>query len=302
MNQTYKIGVDLGGTKTEVILLDPENNVLLRERIPTRKDTYENILNGICYLIDKCINHLKINYGEVEYNIGIGIPGIIDQKTQKVINANTTILIGNTLQKDLENRLQHKIKIDNDANCFVLAETIAGATKDYHNVFGIIMGTGCGGGLVINKQIYKGFHGIAGEWGHFSIHPEGPLCWCGNKGCIETFISGSGLENLYYNETGESLKVPDIVKKARNHLQPAKKIFEQFLDNFGRAVGGIISIFDPDAIVIGGGLSNIDELYTIGYEKVKKYAFYHDIKTPILKNQLGDSAGVFGAAWLNNTT
>jgi fructokinase len=299
MDHKFKIGIDLGGTKTEIILLDSENKILYRERIKTQKDTYQNIIKGICYLIEKAMNILKNLIENPTYSIGIGIPGIIDQNTQKVINANTTILIGHPLKEDLEKILNKEITIENDANCFVLAESIAGATKDYQNVFGIIMGTGCGGGLIINKKIYKGFHGIAGEWGHFSIDPNGPLCWCGNRGCIETFISGSGLEKKYKLLTGENLQVPEIVQKAKENHIIAKKVFDEFLEQFGRAVGGIISILDPDAIVLGGGLSNIDDLYTIGYEKIKKYAFYHNIITPLLKNKLGDSAGVFGAAWLN---
>jgi len=298
MQKTFKIGIDLGGTKTEVILLDPENQILLRERIPTQKETYEQILNGIKFLIDKAKYILHTNYKNPDFTIGIGIPGIVDQITEKVINANTTILIGNPLKKDLEKLLDHPVIIENDANCFALAESIAGIAKDYQNVFGIIMGTGCGGGLIINKKIYKGMHGIAGEWGHFSIDPNGPLCWCGNRGCIETFISGSGIENQYFKKTGEYLKVPEILQNAKKNKEPAKTIFDEFLENFGRAVGGIISVFDPEVIVIGGGLSNIEELYTIGYEKVKRYAFYHSVRTPLLKNQLGDSAGVFGAAWL----
>lgn len=293
----YKIGIDLGGTKTEVVLLNNENQVILRERTNTRKETYQSILKTIEELI-----HLAKQYipEKQDYTIGIGIPGIIDSKTEKVINANTTILIGKPLKKDLEEMLNKKVYIENDANCFALAESIDGAGKGYNYVFGIIMGTGCGGGIVINQQIYKGKHGIAGEWGHFSIDPNGPECWCGNRGCIETLISGSGIENQYYRLTGNKLKVPEIITNAKKNQEPEVTIYENFLDNFGRAVGGIISFFDPDVIVLGGGLSNIDDLYTIGVDSIKKYAFYHDIQTPILKNQMGDSSGVFGAAWLGN--
>ncbi len=291
----YKIGIDLGGTKTEVVLLNSNNEVIIRERTNTKKDSYDSILHTIESLV-----HLAKQYipDKQNFTIGIGIPGIIDSKSEKVINANTTILIGKPLKKDLEELLKTKIYIENDANCFALAESIEGAAKGFNYVFGIIMGTGCGGGIIINKQIYKGKHGIAGEWGHFSIDPNGPMCWCGNRGCIETLISGSGLENQYYTITGKKLSVPEIIANAKKQLEPEASLYEKFFDNFGRAVGGIISFFDPDVIVLGGGLSNIEDLYTKGVEYVKKYAFYHDIQTPILKNQLGDSSGVFGAAWL----
>lgn len=293
----YKIGIDLGGTKTEVVLLNNENQVIIRERTNTKKETYQSILKTIEELIHLVKQHIP---EKQDYTIGIGIPGIIDSKTEKVINANTTILIGKPLKKDLEEMLNKKVYIENDANCFALAESIDGAAKGYNYVFGIIMGTGCGGGIIMNQQIYKGKHGIAGEWGHFSIDPNGPECWCGNRGCIETLISGSGIENQYYQLTGKRLTVPEILNNAKKGLEPEATIYEKFLDNFGRAVGGIISFFDPDVIVLGGGLSNIEDLYTKGMSYIKKYAFYHDIKTPILKNQMGDSSGVFGAAWLGN--
>ncbi|MCS7205351.1 MAG: ROK family protein [Leptospiraceae bacterium] len=291
----YRVGIDLGGTKTEILLLNSNQEVLLRERIPTDKSSYESILHTIQNLYKKALSHIPSGK---EFTLGMGIPGIIDPETDVVINANTTILIGKPLKKDLEALLEHPIFIENDANCFALAEAMAGAGKEFSFVFGVIMGTGCGGGFVMDKKIHRGRHGIAGEWGHFSIDPSGEQCWCGNRGCIETLISGSGVENQYYKLTKEKISMKEIVERAKKSLSPAKEVFEKFLDDYGRAVGGIISTFDPDVIVLGGGLSNIEELYTIGYEKVKKYTFYHNVKTPIKKNQLGDSAGVFGAAWL----
>lgn len=290
----YQIGIDLGGTKTEIALILKEK-ILIRKRIPTKKDTYESILETIFQLFLEVKKEIPSG---AKYTIGIGIPGILDPLTEKVINANTTILIGNYLKKDLEEKLQHQVYIENDANCFALAESIMGCAKDFQNVFGIILGTGCGAGIVLNKKIYKGRNGIAGEWGHFSINPNGPKCWCGNQGCIELYISGSGLENQYFQKANQKLSAQEIVNLARKNDTIAKEIFDLFLENFGRAVGGIISILDPDVVVLGGGLSNIDELYTIGYEKVKKYAFHHNLTTPLLKNQLGDSSGVIGAAWL----
>ncbi|MFN3604247.1 MAG: ROK family protein [Leptonema sp. (in: bacteria)] len=290
----YQIGIDLGGTKTEVIVIHKEE-IKLRERIPTRKESYDSILETIEEVLNIAKKEIPSN---AKITIGMGIPGILDPITEKVINANTTILIGRNLKKDLEEKIQHEVHIENDANCFALAEAKMGAARDYQTVFGIIMGTGCGGGLILDKKIYKGRHGIAGEWGHFSIDPKGFKCWCGNHGCIELYLSGSGIENQYYQITKTKAKVPEILNLVHKGDSIAKEIFEQFLENFGKAVGGLISILDPDAIVLGGGLSNIEELYTVGYEKVKKYAFHHNITTPLLKNQLGDSSGVIGAAWL----
>lgn len=294
MPERFRIGVDLGGTKTEVVLLGPEGEQILRKRLPTpRDDGYDAILDTIVRLIDEARQLAR-----EPCLIGMGIPGIIDPGPGTVINANTRVLIGNPLRDDLIRRIGQPLRIENDANCFTLAETRAGAATGYDCVFGIIMGTGCGGGLFINGQVREGRHGITGEWGHFSISPDGPECWCGNRGCIETLISGSGLERRYSEATGERMAGPAVIDAARRGKPDACRIFDAFLDDFGRALGGIISVLDPDAVVIGGGLSNVDELYTEGLARVRKYVFHPDIQTPILKNRLGDSAGVFGAAWI----
>ena len=203
---------------------------------------------------------------------------------------------------DLEKKIGKEIYMDNDANCFTLAEAIGGAAKGYKIVFGIIMGTGCGGGLCINGILHSGNHGIAGEWGHFSIDPEGEKCFCGNIGCIDTKLTGTGMARSYKKQMNQDLSAEKIVKLARKNDKECRQIFDQFLDDFGKSVGGLISILDPDAIVLGGGLSNIPELYTIGIERVRKYAYHKEVRTPILKNFLGDSAGVFGAAWLGCNT
>lgn len=292
----YKIGIDLGGTKTEVIILDPDNNESYRKRVPTEdKNDYRKILAFVHKLILETID--KIPQG-ADCTIGVGIPGSINTATQLVQNANTTCLIGNPFQKDLEKLLVRKIGMENDANCFTLAESRAGAARGYNFVFGIIMGTGCGGGIYVNGKIVKGVHGIAGEWGHFSVDPVGDKCYCGNLGCVETKISGSGVENAFYKKHNIRMKMHEIVQRSRNNDTKCNEALNQFLDDFGRCVGGLISILDPDAIVIGGGLSNIDELYTKGIEYVRNYAFHRKIQTPIVKNRLGDSAGVFGAAWI----
>lgn len=292
----YKIGIDLGGTKTEAILLNPDNKEIHRKRIQTPASSgYEAIIKSLYELIADTANNTP--HGN-KYTIGLGIPGSINTNTGLVQNANTTCLIGKPLKKDLENILKQQIEIENDANCFTLAESLSGAAKGFGLVFGVIMGTGCGGGICYDGAVRNGSHSISGEWGHFSIDPDGAQCYCGNRGCIETKISGSGVETNYYKKHGRRLTMSEIVEGYRNDEPSCVSTFESFIDDFGRCLGGLISILDPDAIVIGGGLSNIPELYTTGYERIKKYAFHENITTPVLQNKLGDSAGVFGAAWI----
>jgi len=291
----YKIGIDLGGTKTEIILLNSGDSEIHRKRISTpRQEGYEAILDSVCRLCRETAG--LIPAGE-DYTVGIGIPGIVDAETQLVHNANTTCLIGKPFQRDMERLIGRRIAMENDANCFTLAESLQGAAKGYSFVFGIIMGTGCGGGICIDGKIRQGRHGIAGEWGHFSVDPRGAKCYCGNRGCVETKISGSGVENAFFERYGKRLTMAEIVQGYRSGEPACSDMFVQFLDDFGSCMGGLVSLLDPDAVVLGGGLSNIEELYHQGIEQVKKYAFHRDIKTPILKNRLGDSAGVFGAAW-----
>lgn len=293
-----RIGIDLGGTKTEIIVLDPGDRELFRERIPTprnRPDNYTAALDHIQGLVRRGLARLP---GRSDYTIGIGIPGTLDRSTCRIQNANTTWLAGKPFQADLETRLGRPVAMDNDANCFVLAEAMAGAARKYGLVFGIIMGTGCGGGLCINGRLHRGIHGIAGEWGHWSNDPAGDICFCGNRGCLDTRLTGPAITRSYSRLTGRTRKAEDIVELARKGEKESRKVFHQFLDDFGRAVGGLISLLDPDAIVLGGGLSNIPELYSLGVERVRDWAFHEKIRTPILKNRLGDSAGVIGAAWL----
>ncbi len=293
------IGIDLGGTKTESILLAPDNSILWRQRRPTpRADGYQATLTNLAEMIHEAAAKLS---PETSYTIGIGIPGSIDNATGLVRNANSTCLIGQPLQKDLEHLIGHTIRIRNDADCFTLAECHSGSAHGYGLVFGVIMGTGCGGGLCIDEVVREGAHRIAGEWGHMVVAPNGAQCYCGKRGCIETLISGSGVETAYFRKYGKRLSMDEIVTEARLGEQQCRETFDRFLDDFGRCLGGLISILDPDAVVLGGGLSNIDELYTTGIERVRHYAFHDKLQTPILKNRLGDSAGVFGAAWIGQT-
>ncbi len=296
----YQIGIDLGGTKTETILFNPAGEELHRTRVPTPRNedkakNYHAILDTVHRLI---LDTAKQIPATGKYTVGIGIPGTINRDTHLVQNANTTSLRGRPFKSDLEKRLNGKISMENDANCFTLAESVAGAAKAYGIVLGIIMGTGCGGGICIQGNIHTGSQNIAGEIGHFSMDPKGPRCWCGNRGCIETKLSGTGVENAFYEKFNARLRMTDIVQGYRNNDSRCVKVFLRFLEDFGRCIGGLISILDPDAIVLGGGLSNIEELYDQGVEKVRHYAFHEHVQTPILKNSFGDSAGVYGAAWI----
>jgi fructokinase len=295
----YRIGIDLGGTKIESVLLSPDRTELCRERFPTPAGNYYDLIVKAVYAQVRAMAEKIPENGD--YSIGIGIPGAVQKETGLVHNANTTCLIGKPFQADLETLCQKKIAMENDANCFTLTEALEGAGKGYGMVFGVIMGTGCGGGICINGKIWGGANGIAGEWGHFPVDPGGRLCYCGNRGCVETKISGSGIEAAFFEQFGRHLKTKDIVAGFRQGDEPCKTVFLQFLEDFGRALGGLLSVLDPDVVVLGGGLSRIDELYTLGVRQVQQYAFHKNIQTPILKNKLGDSSGVIGAALLNRS-
>ena len=295
MNKRLKVGIDLGGTKIEIIVLDKDYKELFRERIPTEQEKgYEKILDNINSLYLKAKKECNLK----EHSIGIGIPGSISPKTSLVRNANTVCLIGKPFKKDIENILKHPVFIENDANCFTLAESILGAAKNKSLVFGIIMGTGCGGGIVFNKKIITGLQAIAGEWGHMQIDPSGPECYCKKRGCVETFISGGGVQRMYFQLTGKKKTVQEILIDYRKKEKNALKIMNVFFEKFGISLSNLIDILDPDIVVIGGGLSNIPELYTIGVKEVRKNIFCDFLSTPIVKNKLGDSAGVIGAAML----
>ena len=290
------IGIDLGGTKTEAILLSGTGMVLSRQRRPTpQSEGYDAILSVVAGMVHESVAMLPPG---APYTVGIGIPGSIDTATNLVRNANSTCLIGHPLQTDLETILSHPLQVRNDADCFTMAECHSGAGLGYGLVFGVIIGTGCGGGISINGVVREGPQRISGEWGHLSVERDGAQCYCGKRGCVETLISGSGIEAAFLREYGQQLSMEGIVSQARQGEPRCRKTFDRFLDDFGRCLGGLISILDPDAVVLGGGLSNIEELYTTGIERVRHYAFHNNLQTPILKNRLGDSAGVFGAAWI----
>lgn len=287
----YKLGVDLGGTKTEAILLDDSLNVLERKRIPTPKDNYSEIVDSISNLV------LEVSRNVSDFSLGICTPGAISKKTGLIKNSNTQCLIGKPLKEDLEKQLKKNIAMENDANCFVMAESKMGAAKNFELVFGVIMGTGVGGGITINGKLHAGRTNIAGEWGHHTLHRNGNSCYCGKTGCVETYISGPALEQQWKLLSGESKSMPEILSNLDNEIGKTWK--DEFLENFGYGIANVVDILDPDAIVLGGGLSNIDFLYTEGKKSVYDKVFSDLVETPILKNELGDSAGVFGAALLN---
>ena len=286
----YKVGVDLGGTKIESVLLDDGLDVLKRKRIPTPQNNYLQILDSILSLI------LEMSEDVSDFSLGVCTPGAISKRTGLIKNSNTQCLIGKPLKEDLENLIGKKISMENDANCFAMAEATLGVATDYNLVFGVILGTGVGGGIVIDKKLHSGRTNIAGEWGHHTLHPNGNLCYCGKTGCVETYISGPSLESQWTKLTGKSQRLPKILSSIDNDL--GKKWKDDFLENFGHGLANVIDILDPDVIVLGGGLSNIDFLYDEGKESVYDKVFSDLVDTPILKNKMGDSAGVFGACML----
>ncbi len=295
-------GVDMGGTKIEgAILKDSQNpEVLYRLRVPTESEQgYEHILDQI----ELCIAQLKENSGMQPETIGFGTPGVLDPRLQTMKNCNTVVLNGKPLKKDIEKRLQMPIKLANDANCFAIAETKLGVVKDHFTdpevVFGVIMGTGVGGGIVAHGQLITGLQGIGGEWGHTYLDDSGGDCYCGNIGCVEKILSGTAFQKYYESRSGTFVKGHEIVARHKAGTDPiATETVERLLHFFGKGIANVINVLDPVAIVLGGGMGNIDLLYTEGVEMVKKFVFNNRLDTTFLKPKLGDSAGVFGAALL----
>ncbi len=289
-----RLGIDLGGTKIEGVVLDAAHQPVFRQRIATESARgYDHILERIAVLAER----LRREAPECAA-IGIGTPGSVSARDGTMKNCNTTCLNGRRLPEDLTRRLGLPLRIENDANCFALAEAVAGAGRGATLVFGVILGTGVGGGIVHRGELLRGPQHLAGEWGHHCIDPSGPVCYCGQRGCVERFIAGPAIAEQYRTLTGEALDMAQIVARHRVGEPAATDLVRRFLDRFGRALANIVDILDPDAVVLGGGLSNIDELYTLGRQAAAGYVFNDELRTPILRNQLGDSAGVIGAALL----
>lgn len=296
------LGIDLGGTKIEGIIISNNNSydVLERTRIPTEK---EKGYNHIIQQIKKLVESLEEKTGIQFKSVGIGTPGTIDPGTRLLKNSNTTCLNDMPFQKDLQLALGREVKIANDANCFALAEAQLGVVRDEmpdaEVIFGVIMGTGVGGGLIVNGQIVGGKHGIGGEWGHNYLDESGGPCYCGKVGCVEQVISGPALERFYHKLSGKKKSFKEVCSLAGEGKDlHARQTLNRLYTMFGRGISVITNIIDPDVIVLGGGIGNIDGLYSEGKFQLGKYIFNKTVDTVILRPKLGDSAGVFGAALL----
>ncbi len=309
----FRIGIDLGGTKIEGVALDAQGRELTRRRVDTEAAggpqhiiaRIADLYAGLVYTID-----------DLPHTLGIGTPGAISRKSGLLKNSNTVCLNGLPLHSMLEAALLHPLRIENDANCFALAEALHGAGRGYGLVFGVILGTGCGGGIVINGEVHSGPQALAGEWGHMVIDPAGDACFCGARGCVETFISGSGLERRFrtlLDRRGAATNDPrrkwpasrihqgfqeqtfqntDVINDA------CAEVMDDYFKRFGQALANLIGVLDPDVVVLGGGLSNMPDLYSRGVAEVTARLFSDEMTTPIVQHALGDSAGVVGAALL----
>jgi len=293
-------GIDLGGTKIEGVVLDPSapDSPLCRLRVPTESDKGYVHIRGQIKLLCKMISE-KSGLPLPE-KIGMGTPGVLDPQSQKLKNSNTQCLNGQFLQKDIESDTGVKFVLANDANCFALAEATLGVARGYPTTFGIIMGTGVGGGIVVNGQVLPGCHGIAGEWGQMVLDPSGPISNYGTRGTVESIIAGPALERFYAEQVGEHRQLKEIAERAKAGTDiHAEKTMTRLTDYFAQALGSIIDVLDPHAIVLGGGVGNIDILYTEETrKKITARIFNPTFEAALLKPALGDSAGVFGAAML----
>ena len=291
-------GIDLGGTKIEGVVLSTTESAepVCRLRVPTeREGGYEHVRRNIVGLVER----MALEVGEGPRAVGFGTPGVIDPATHMLKNSNTTCLVGQPLLRDFAADLGCRVELANDANCFTLAEARPGAGRGAATVFGIILGTGVGGGVVIDGRVLHGGQGIGGEWGHIVLDPTGSQCYCGRRGCVETFLSGPHLETFYAQRSGTSLPLAHIAKRAiAGQDVAAVETIDRLVTWFGRGVATVINILDPHVVVLGGGVSNIDALYTRGVEALAPWVFNDTVQTRIVRNELGDSAGVFGAAML----
>jgi fructokinase len=298
-------GIDLGGTKIEGIVLEASTlRTVIRKRIPTGAENgYRHILSQVGHLVEI----MSEETGTYPACIGIGTPGSLEPRSGRLKNSNTVCLNGKMLLQDLGEVLGMNVKLENDANCFALAELLLGAAAGRNGgregmMFGIILGTGVGGGIVCNGRVVHGAHGIAGEWGHNELLPGGPPCYCGRSGCVETVLSGPALEAWYAELSGTVRSLREIASLADSDWAASRTI-DRLVEYFGKAVAGVINILDPDIIVIGGGVGNIDALYTDrARAAMERHLFTGSLEIPVVRPQLGDSAGVFGAALLTEKT
>jgi len=296
---TFRIGVDLGGTKIEFVALENDGSELHRHRVPTPRGDYAGTVNAIRDGVLQIEGQLQRRA-----TVGVGIPGTISRITHGVKNANSTWMNGKPFDKDLSAALGREVRCANDANCLAVSEATDGAGAGYRVVFAVILGTGCGGGISFEGQIHNGRNGVAGEWGHTTLpwmKPEeypGPACYCGYRGCIETWISGTGLEADYLRETKTELSGKEIVARCEAGEWEAQACLERYEDRLTRSLAQMINILDPDIIVLGGGVSQVPRLYRNVPSRLKEYVFGREADTPVVVAKHGDASGVRGAAWL----
>ena len=294
-----RLGIDLGGTKIEIVALGDDGVVLTRERVPTPAGDYAGTIRAICDLVTGV--EARLGRGG---SVGIATPGALSKRADVLKNSNSTVLNGKPLKRDLEAALGRTIRMENDANCLALSEAADGAAAGANVVFAVILGTGVGGGLVIDRKVVAGRNAIAGEWGHNPLpwprddERPGRACYCGKSGCIETFLSGAGLSNEFQARAGRSLAAHDVATAAVRGEAQARAALDAYKDRLARGRASVINIVDPDAVVLGGGLSNIDAIYDGLLALVARYAFSDGLDTRIVRAQHGDSSGVRGAAWL----
>jgi fructokinase len=292
----HRIGIDLGGTKIEIAVLAPDGSEALRRRIPTPRG-YQETLNALASLVRDAEAELAVTA-----TVGIGIPGVISPATGLVKNANSIALNGHCLDRDLGALLEREVRVENDANCFALSEASDGAGTGYGAVFGVILGTGCGGGIVVRGQVHKGPNRVAGEWGHMPLpwprldEIPGNPCWCGNWGCLETYVAGPSLARDCDGPGAHDAS--GIPARAAAGEAKAQQALDRHADRLARGLTQIVNLLDPDVIVLGGGLSNMRHLYTVVPRLLRRYVFSDVVTTPIVQNRHGDSSGVRGAAWL----
>lgn len=294
-----RIGIDLGGTKIEAAAFADDGRELARRRVPTPGNDYHGILQAIASLV----TGIESQTG-VTGSVGVGTPGALSPASGLIKNANSTCLIGHRLDADLERMLARQVKVSNDANCFALSEALDGAAAGAGVVFGVILGTGVGGGIVVDGKPVTGRNAIAGEWGHNPLpwpsteELPGPVCYCGARGCIETFLSGPGLSRDFEAASGRNLEAAAIAGLAGEGDEAAKRCMRRYEDRMARALAHVINILDPDVVVLGGGLSNIGRLYRHVPRLWGRWVFSDHVDTPLLPPVHGDSSGVRGAAWL----
>lgn len=294
-----RIGVDFGGTKIEAAALDRDGTVRARRRAPNPGDYLKAIQT-----VREVVEAVAAETDAGPAPVGVGIPGSISPRSGLIRNGNSTWLNGRPFLGDLQSAMGRKVRLANDANCFTLSEAADGAAAGAPVVFGVIVGTGCGGGLVVGGKIVEGKNGIAGEWGHMPLpwaepaeHP-GPACWCGRRGCMEVFVSGKAFEADFAQASGRTLAAPEIVAEAHDGRPEAAEALKRYVSRLGRGLAAICDVVDPDVVVLGGGMSNVEALYTRLPGAVAAHVFSDSFTTRFVRAKHGDSSGVRGAAWL----